>query len=162
MLNLKSVLLLLAVGSLAACNSGGVSVDELPPEWGAAEHDTNGDGWLSPAEARIAWSTLTPEEKEVVRKYFANKDSDFNESQCEPSDWNALGDTYGGQVTSNITNGVPSTATTGAEPMDIEVQEGDFLVTYTFTTEKVVTTTTPREETTYTSAILQDQTCIKG
>ena len=38
------------------------------------------------------------------------------------------------------------------------MQEGDFLVTYTYTTEIVETTTTPRTETTTTSAVLQDQT----
>ena len=72
--------------------------------------------------------------------------------------WDESSAHYGGDVSAVINEGSPSVERTGGEVMTVEVQEGDFLVTYTYTTEIVETTTTPRTETTTTSAVLQDQT----
>ena len=73
-------------------------------------------------------------------------------------EWDESGAHYGGEVTKTVTASEPVVETTGGVLMTYQVQEGDFMVTYSYTTEIVKTTTTPQTETTNTAAVMQDQT----
>ena len=68
MLNLKSGLLLLAVGSISAC--GGASVDSVQsklPDVDVASFDTDSDGKLSETEMKSAWASLsTAKQSEIA------------------------------------------------------------------------------------------------
>ena len=76
--------------------------------------------------------------------------------------WDTSGPTRGGVSTSIINVGFPTTTTTGGKLESFDTQDGDFQVTYSYTSERIDTTTTPRTETTTTTAVMQDQTreCI--
>ena len=165
MLNLRSGLLLLAVGSLAACNSGGISTSTLPDNWDVAIYDTNDDGILSIEEAIQAWSTLSIAEKKEVAQHFgltvAMVDNAINNADVGTEDctWQEYGQPYGGIETTTELHGEPTTEINGGNVKTVEVQEGDFIVTYTYTTEKTETTITPRQLQTIVTAVMQTEIC---
>ena len=79
LLNLKSGLLLLAIGSLSACGGGGgVSVEEAEAKLSVisgnaidlSPFDANGDRNLSGHELVAVWGSLTPEQKTIVAGEF--------------------------------------------------------------------------------------------
>jgi len=165
---------LLIAGSLAAC--GGGSTSSFPDSWNIDMYDTDSDGIITIQEATSAWATLSVEQKAQVAEYYgisvstaewfyntySNDESEVINIRYDMPDqctWQNVGEQYGGEITTSINQGSPTTNTIGGDVMTVTVQEGDFMVTYTFQTSRIDTTTTPQTKTTHTAAIYQDQAC---